>query len=194
MENTRVAYFSSISKPRGDAGTLESRLDLKNDAEHFWELAGPHRQKLYHFIHKSLSFSTEADDVYQDTLLRGLRYFPSYDKGKSFSTWLFTIAHNEVKKHFKNSRREIPLPLLESLIVRDERSDFELVREVYRLADGLKPKHKEIFFLFYDSGFSITEISRITGIREGHIKFILNRVRRTLREFFGEQDGRPRPV
>jgi DNA-directed RNA polymerase specialized sigma24 family protein len=50
----------------------------------------------------------------------------------------------------------------------------------------LKPGHKEIFFLFYDSGFSVKEISRITGLRDGNVKFILNRVRRELRELMQE--------
>jgi RNA polymerase sigma-70 factor (ECF subfamily) len=173
-----------------DAGAIAGPAELTNDPSVFWELAGPQKQKLYNFIHKSLSFSEEADDVFQETLLRGLKYFCSYNRQKSFQTWLFAIAHNEVKKHFKNTQRHSFLPLEERLIGPAGRVRPGLVREVYRLADTLKPKHKEIFFLFYDSGFSILEISRITDLREGNVKFILNRVRRTLRRCFGEEDGR----
>lgn len=185
MESARLAYFPNIDKIHYDAEAMESSAKLNADPRIFWDLAEPHQRRLYNFIQKSMSFSTESDDVYQETLLRGLRYFPSYDKGKSFSAWLFTIAHNEVKKHFKNSRREIPLSTVEGLHFRDERVNPDLVREVYRFADSLKPKHKEIFFLFYDSGFSIAEISRISGVREGNIKFILNRARNSLRERLG---------
>lgn len=191
MDSSRVAHFSNISRPRGDAGTMESRSDMKGGVEAFWELAEPYRQKLYHFIQKSLSFSTEADDVYQETLLRGLRYFPSFDNAKSFGAWLFTIAHNEVKRHFKDSRRAIALSAMEGLPVRDESVDPALVHEIYRYAESLKPKHKEIFFLFYDSGFGIAEISRITGVRDGNVKFILNRARNVLRERLGASHGKP---
>ncbi|MGZ7046147.1 MAG: RNA polymerase sigma factor [Candidatus Aminicenantales bacterium] len=161
------------------------------DPSLFWELAGPHKQKLYNFIHKSLSFSEEADDVFQETLLRGLKYFHAYNKEKSFNTWLFAIAHNEVLRHFKNAQRDRFLPLEERLVVRDEQIRLDLVHEAYRFADGLKPKQKEVFFLFYDSGFSISEISRITGLREGNVKFILNRARQALRDRFGEENGKP---
>ena len=85
----------------------------------------------------------------------------------------------------------MPLPLAESLIRGAEQTNLHLVREVYRFADSLKPKHKEIFFLFYDSGFSVAEISRVTGVREGNVKFILNRARNSLRERLGANHGNP---
>jgi RNA polymerase sigma-70 factor (ECF subfamily) len=190
MENIRLAYFQETRRPRIDARAMGRPAELSTEPSVFWELAGPHKQKLYNFIHKSLSFSEEADDVFQETLLRGLKYFHSYNKEKSFNTWLFAIAHNEVKKHFKNTQRRSSLPLMESLIVHDKGIRQDLVRDVYRFADGLKPKHKEIFFLFYDSGFNISEISRITGLREGNVKFILNRARQALRIRFGEENGK----
>ncbi len=185
MENTRFAYFPNIDKIHYDAEAMESSAKLNADPRVFWDFVEPHQRRLYNFIQKSMSFSTESDDVFQETLLRGLRYFASFHKEKSFSTWLFAIAHNEIRKHFKNLHRDMPLPLAESLIRGAEQTDLHLVREVYRFADSLKPKHKEIFFLFYDSGFNIAEISRITGVREGNVKFILNRARNSLRERLG---------
>ena len=191
MENARFAYFPNLEKILNDAEAMEKSVKSNADPRVFWDLADPHKQKLYNFIHKSLSFSAESDDVFQETLLRGLKYFPSYHREKSFSTWLFAIAHNEIRKHFKNLHRDMPLPLAESLIRGAEQTNLHLVREVYRFADSLKPKHKEIFFLFYDSGFSVAEISRVTGVREGNVKFILNRARNSLRERLGANHGNP---
>jgi RNA polymerase sigma-70 factor (ECF subfamily) len=153
-------------------------------------LVDPHKLKLYNFIHKSLSFSEEADDVYQETLLRGLKYLHTYESSRSFGAWLFAIAHNEIRKHFKNARRNDPLPLPESLAVCDKGVDHERVREVFRFAAGLKPKQREVFFLFYDNGLSVAEISRITGVRDGNVKFILNRARNFLRERLGANHGK----
>jgi len=154
-------------------------------AERFLSLAGPHRQKLYNYIQKTLGFSTDADDVFQETLLRGVRYFASYRDQSSFSTWLFAIAHNEIRKHFKRAGRPIPQDAVDRLMSPDNNIDRTLVREVYRLAESLKPKPREVFFLFYDAGFTVAEIARVTGLREGNIKFILNRVRDFLRKSLG---------
>jgi RNA polymerase sigma-70 factor (ECF subfamily) len=190
MENSRLAYLPSLPGARAEARAAERPADLSADAEIFWELAGPHKKRLYNFINKALSFSEQADDVFQETLLRGLKYFGTYKKDKDFGTWLFTIAHNEVKRHFKNTHGISALPLEERLVLPDDHVRRDLVREVYRFADCLKPKHKEVFFLFYDSGFSVSEISRITSLRQGNVRFILNRARNSLKKSFGEQDGR----
>jgi RNA polymerase sigma-70 factor (ECF subfamily) len=191
MEDTRFAYFPNIKRISIDVRAMGRSAKLNADPGVFWDLAEPHKQKLYNFIHKSLSFSVESDDVFQETLLRGWTYFGSYHKDKSFSTWLFAIAYNEIRKHFNNARRNIPLPLAEDLIAGAEQADLVLVREVYHFAEGLKPKNKEIFFLFYDSGFSIAEISWITGVREGNVKFMLNRARNILRKRLGANHGKP---
>ena len=190
METSRAAFLPKVGTVASNARTGERATELSASPEAFWELAGPHKQKLYNFIRKALSFSDSADDVFQETLLRGLKYFGSYDREKKFDTWLFAIAHNEVRKHARAVRWLNPLPLEESLAVTDERVDRALVREVYRMAQSLKPKPREIFFLFYDSGFSIAEISRITGVREGNVKFILNKARNTLKALLGGDDGK----
>jgi len=52
----------------------------------------------------------------------------------------------------------------------------------------LKPRQREVFFLFYDQGFSIQEIARITGLREGNVKFILNRARTAIKSIMGDQN------
>lgn len=191
MEQARAAIFQSSGKPRVDVASEERPAELKADPELFWELAGPHKLKLYNFIHKCLSFSEEADDVYQETLLRGLKYLHTYESSRSFGTWLYAIAHNEIRRHLKNMRRNNPLPLAEKLVIYDEGVDPDLVREIFRFAEGLKPKQREVFFLFYDSGLTIAEISRITGVRDGNVKFILNRARNILRERMGANHEEP---
>lgn len=159
-------------------------------AERFWSLANPHRQKLYNYIQKTLGFATDADDVFQETLLRSVRYFASYRAQSSFSTWLFAIAHNEIRKHFKRAGRPIPQDAVDRLTSPDESLDRTLIREVYRVAETLKPKPREVFFLFYDSGFTVPEIARITGLRPGNIKFILNKVRESLKRSLGGEHAR----
>ncbi len=164
--------------------------ELSTDTRTFWELASPHQKKLYNFISKALSFSERADDVFQETLFRGMKYFGSYKKDKDFAAWLFTIAHNEIKKHHKNERSDTLLPLYEGLVAPEDKARRDLVLEVYRFAEGLSPKHREVFFLFYDSGFSVKEIARITNLGEGNVKFLLNRARNFLKQSLGESNGR----
>jgi RNA polymerase sigma factor (sigma-70 family) len=152
----------------------------------FRRLLEPCRRKLYGYIAKSLGFAAEADDVYQETLLRAFRHLASFRRGEDFAAWIFGIAHNEIRGARRAARRTVSGIDLAEVPAPAPNADAELVRQVYRFAERLKPRHKEVFFLFYDSGFKVSEIARVTGLREGNVKFILNRARRTLRTILGE--------
>ncbi|MEW5900007.1 MAG: RNA polymerase sigma factor [Acidobacteriota bacterium] len=162
-------------------------VDVRAD---FWEHLGPCKQKLYNYIQKVLNFSVDADDVFQDAVLRAFQYYGSYKVEKKFSTWLFAIAHNEMRKHLRKASRSAAQLNPDLAHVQVTGENQETVREIYRLAERLKPRQREVFFLLYDTGFTVEEISRITGLKKGNIKFILNQARNSLRAFFGERDGR----
>ena len=172
---------------REDGGGEVTRADDAALAEvDFRVLLEPCRRKLYGYIAKSLGFAAEADDVYQETLLRAFRHLASFRCGEDFAAWIFGIAHNEIRRARRAARRSVPGVDLAEVPAPAPEADAELVREVYRFAERLKPRHREVFFLFYDSGFKVSEIARVTGLREGNVKFILNRARRSLSTVLGE--------
>lgn len=153
--------------------------------ETFLQLLNPVKENLYNFIYKTLSYSEDADDVYQETVLRAFKYRNSFDPDASFKTWIFTIAHNEIKGHF-NKKKKFPeshcLELDDHLDFAGEVGDGTLVRDIYEVAKQLTPQQQRVFFLFYDQRFSLKEINEITGLKEGNIKFILNRAREKIKE------------
>ena len=159
----------------------------------FREMLEPIKNHLYNFICKGLNFSEDADDVFQETVLRALKYIKSFKPGNSFKTWMFTIAHNEIKRYYKNNKHKNKLAtdtlwgenFEEDISANNDSTDKELVKNIYEIAAGLNPKQRKVFFLFYDNKFSIKEISDITGLKEGNIKFILNRSRERIKEELG---------
>ncbi|MCX6557646.1 MAG: RNA polymerase sigma factor [Candidatus Aminicenantes bacterium] len=155
---------------------------LAQENNSFWELVAPVEKKLFNFLRKALNFSEDSNDLYQEVVIRAWRYFPSFDRQRSFSTWIFAIAHNEIKKHFNQRKKEqtvIPIDLLlkEPAAPADD-PDLALI---YGTARQLPPRQREVFYLFYYNGFSIAEIAAICGLRQGNVKFILNRSREAVR-------------
>lgn len=189
FENSRSLIFNREEEQSASVSRMKSSRELVATGTLFWELVSPHKHKLYNFIRKSLNFSEDANDVFQETVLRALRYFRSYKKEKKFTTWLFTIAHNEIKKHFKKASKHTSFNDMDRLKAPEPDDSQELVKEVYQYAESLKPNQREVFFLFYYSGFTISEVSQITKLKPGNIKFILNQARTSLKEIFGEQNG-----
>jgi RNA polymerase sigma-70 factor (ECF subfamily) len=164
--------------------TMTQKMD-----DPFWDHLAPCRHRLYAFIKKSLNYSEDADDLYQETILRACRYFPTYRQEHPFRTWLYAIAHNELKKVYK-SRSLAPDRLPDELtVVSDETGltaqDHEEIRRMHALAMDFKPAWREVFFLFYQEGFSVEEVAGVTNRSAGHVKFILFRCRKAVRARLG---------
>ena len=148
----------------------------------FWELLAGLEKKLFNFLRRALNFSEDSSDLYQEVVIRAWRYFTSFDRQRSFATWIFAIAHNEIKKYFKGRkgiRAAIPLSSLgvePAAPVADAGLDL-----IHDAARRLPPRQREVFYLFYYNSFSIAEIAAICGLRQGNVKFILNRGREAVR-------------
>ena len=188
MENSRPLIYNAERDFRASYAHMKREGESEALRIRFWDLLVPHKHKLYNFIQKSVNFSEDTDDIFQETVMRAFRYFYSYKKEKKFSTWIFSIAHNEVKKYFRKARKYVSAANIDRLRSSEQDDSHELVKEVYRFAERLKPKHRQVFFLFYYNGFSISEVSQITGIKEGTIKFMLNQARNNLRNILGEKN------
>ncbi len=155
----------------------------------FWALIEPLKLRLYNFILKSMNFSTDADDVYQETFLRAFRYFASFRKDMDFRAWIFSIAYNEIRSHFRRSRKQAAVRHIEDRTASPLDGKEALVREVFRFAARLRPKERQVFFLYYESGLSIPEIRGITGLKEGYIKLLLSQARSNLKVALGVHYG-----
>ena len=189
FENSRPLIFNREEVQRVSVSRMKRDRKLVATGTLFWELVSPQKHKLYNFIRKSLNFSEDANDVFQETVLRALRYFSSYKKEKNFNTWLFTIAHNEIKKHYRKATKYTTFADMDRLKSPETEDSQELVKEVYQYAESLKPKQREVFFLFYYNGFNISEVSQITRLKPGNVKFILSQARHSLKKIFGEKNG-----
>jgi RNA polymerase sigma-70 factor (ECF subfamily) len=173
----------------GDRAEMKDEEEVGVSQAAFWGLIEPLKLRLYNFVLKSLNFSTDADDVYQETVLHAFQYFASFRKDKDFRAWIFSIAHNEIKSHFRKSHKQTVVHNIDSLAASQPGGSEALVREVFRFAAQLRPKEREVFFLYYESGFSIPEIEGITGLKEGYVKLLLSQARSRLKGALGVHHG-----
>lgn len=150
--------------------------------ELFLQLLVPVKKHLYNFIRKSLNFSPDADDIFQETLLKSFRYFHSFKRDKNFKTWIFTIAHNLVKDYFSSPRSLVLLEDADTVISDEDQILPNDVREIYHIAGNLKPRHREVFFLYYYNEFKVPEIVEITGLTKFNVKFILHQARKSVKD------------
>lgn len=146
------------------------------------ELVNPIKKMLYNFIFKAMNFNQDSDDIYQEALLKGFKYFHSFNPEKNFKSWLFTIANNLIKDYYRKNKLNLPLEPNHMMDQEDQTLSLK-VFDIHHAVGELKPHHRQVFFLFYYSEFKITEISSITGMSQSNIKFILAQSRKRLKKF-----------
>ncbi len=126
-------------------------------------------------------------DVVQDTFLRLCREKPARIRGH-VAEWLFTVCRNRAFDILKKEKRMQPLPEggLETQagsLPSPERllAAKEGVSEVLKVLDTLSANKQEVVRLKFQNGLSYREISRITGLTESNVGFLLHTALKEIR-------------
>lgn len=90
------------SKPTGSIQDEALMAAYQDGNVHAFELLFErHRRPLFTFLVHRLGDRTLAEDLFQDIFLRIAKKKQSFDLGRRFRPWLFTIAHNVVIDHHR---------------------------------------------------------------------------------------------
>src|SRR5580704_1760739 len=178
----------------GPSSSQEDRLSAG-----FEELAIPLFDSLYNFARWLSQNQNDAEDLVQETYLKALRSFASFETGTNFRAWIFQILKNTfLGSCTKLERRmtvgvesEEDLPATpatpESLL--SGRSHIDAVRSAI---EQLPVISREVILLCDVEGASYREIAEILSIPMGTVMSRLARARKMVRESLGSSPGRPR--
>jgi RNA polymerase sigma-70 factor (ECF subfamily) len=126
-----------------------------------------------------------ADDLVQETLVRGLTHIDRFEPGTNVQAWLFTILRNQFYTGYRKRRRETEDPdgaLAEKLAVvpsQHARLDYEDMRVALA---SLAPRQREAILLIGAEGLTYEEAARVCRTSIGTIKSRVNRARTRLAE------------
>lgn len=129
----------------------------------------------------------KAQDFTQDVFLKVVEYSDKFDTNKSFKTWIFTIAANHCKNHFRSNKQLVEInSSVSSNLFQDNKED-EYDKKEFRKRlnielDKLTHTYKETFILRYKEDLKLKEIAEIMDCPVGTIKSRLNHVNGILAE------------
>src|SRR2546429_9694717 len=86
------------------------------DAERFDTLVATHHREIYRYLARTTFRTSEADDLAQETFLRAYRAHRTLPPAANARAWLFAIATNVPKNHFRaeSRRRRAPAAVRET--------------------------------------------------------------------------------
>ena len=77
----------------------------KDEIGALWDKITP---KLYGYLINTLKNSALADDILQTTWLKVIESMSSFqDRGNGINAWIFSIARNEMRMHWRKNGREV---------------------------------------------------------------------------------------
>ena len=126
---------------------------------------------------------SDADDLVQETLTKGLANIHQFEPGTSMKSWLFTILRNTFCTRYKVSKREcVGLPVgIEQTMSSPANQEWRVQHhEVMRAIRDLDTDQKKALLLVA-GGTSYSDAASICGCRVGTIKSRVNRARESLR-------------
>jgi RNA polymerase sigma-70 factor (ECF subfamily) len=170
-----------------------SGADLQSDS--FEELAMPLFDQLYNFAHWLTQNREEAEDLVQETYVKALKGFSSFQLGTNFRAWMYRILRNTFLTSRTGLKATMTVPLesedegpeLAELAVESvtpetilfERSNRERLQNAI---DELPLYLREIILLCEVEEMSYQEIAEALAIPIGTVMSRLSRARKTLRE------------
>ena len=155
----------------------------------FEELYRRYARRLKGFFFMQLGGDEElAADSMHDVFLRAYEARTRYQEGSNFRTWIFAIAYNICKNHYRNNAYEAQLlasldaePISEGQI--EVEMDAAVLDEALQqvLSELPAPLH-QIFSLHYQEELTIPQVAEIMGIPAGTVKSRLHKTMTIIRK------------
>ena len=146
----------------GDQGALE-------------EIVSKYQKAIFSFILRMVRDEADAVDLSQKTLVNAFRNIRSFNRRSNLKTWLYRIAINVCRNHFRDDprRREVNI---EGMVFVDQMNPLDhIISQEERMClslalNELPEKQRHTVILKVYQGLTYREIAEITGCSEGTAK------------------------
>ena len=149
----------------------------------FDRLYRQHAAAVYRYARAVLGNHADAEDVTQQTFLNAYRAIAQGTKPRKAENWIFTIAHNEIRRHLRDTRAQRLEVELDAELADHAQERLEpSVTDVLRALQHLTPNQRSALVLREFEGRSYAEISELMDISPGALETLMFRARRSLAE------------
>jgi RNA polymerase sigma-70 factor (ECF subfamily) len=158
----------------------------------FDELYHRYGQRMFSYFFRMLWKNKElAEDQAQELFLKIINHAKKFETNRSFSTWIYSIAHNMCKNEYRKEEVRMKHAAIkhgEGTTGNEKNMDLQKFKvAVSNCINQLTEEKKSLFILRFQEHLSVPEISTILNIPEGTIKsrlfYLLKDMKDELKEF-----------
>ena len=169
---------------------LMQKVSEKDDDRAFGELYHRHARRLMGFFFRQLERDEDlASDFTQDAFMR---VWTARDKfaGTSFRTWLFTIAFNLLKNHYRHAEHQkqfeqfvsLHQPTTEDSKIIEQLDDEAFNKALRQELERMSSDARLLFSLRFEEELSVPQIAEVMAIPEGTVKSRLYTLTQSLKK------------
>jgi RNA polymerase sigma-70 factor, ECF subfamily len=171
---------------------LQAELPMDNDAfAGFYERSA---RSLWAYLARVSGDGALADDLMQESYVRFLQAARPLDGEVAGRRYLFRIASNLLKDHWRRASSPSIEEIPEELFASNQNSgQFESMALLGPAMAAMRPRDRQLLWLAYAEGYSHREIAEVTGLASASIRLLLFRVRHKIARLLRERmagDGR----
>lgn len=156
------------------------------DRDLFWKLIEPEHPRARAYCRRLMQNREDGDDLYQDVLVTALTRFGDLREHGALRAWLYRIIINSFKNRVRRPwwKRAVSLTdEIAAMLVSAGPESAHAARRLLTVAfQAVSSQEQALLTLFELEGWSVADLARLTGKKEGAVKVGLSRTRRKMRQ------------
>ncbi|TDO21677.1 RNA polymerase sigma factor [Pedobacter duraquae] len=149
-----------------------------------------HKDSLYAFAFSFTRDSEDANDLFQDTMLKAINYSSQFKEGTNLKAWLYTIMRNTFINSYRKSAKTTAIMTVTDDLTSDKlflsatlnNSEGKFVMDdIYKALEKLQPEYYTPFIKYFE-GFKYHEIADELQIPIGTVKTRIHVARQLLKK------------
>jgi len=162
------------------------------DHDAFDTLVERYKRPLFTVIYRMTGNRADAEDIFQETLMRIVRHKKAFDPDKTFSSWVYAIATNLCRDRARKLKNRSAGELDEERLASDRDPETDSFRAEISAAMEkaillLPEEQREVFLLREYAGLPFSRIAEATGSKLntvlGRMHLAIRKLRTELSEF-----------
>lgn len=156
-----------------------------------------YQQKLFRYVLSYVYDQDKAEDIVQETFIKMYINLNSFDSERTFSSWAYKIAHNEMLNYIRKHKREIVLEddswipeLADDRPSLADELDKKLSRHrLYKALALLPMKYREVLVMYYFQGHDYGSIATILSVPVSTVSTRIARAKIKLKRILNKEHG-----
>jgi len=170
---------------------------LQGEGEAFAHLVRKYQKPIYNLMLRAVGVSEVAADLTQETFIRAYDKLYTFQPGRRFFPWLYTLAVNLARDHERRCRRQPPVAHLDPETISPEdlaqplpgeqRRQIE-IHSLMEILQRLPIDYREAVILRYRDELPMKSIAALLGLTTSGAKMRVRRGLAKLRDLWRDGD------